>query len=102
MSMDDLQTMLAVVKQIDSDSPCLNVRDFTYLYSLSKAIVIEESRVALQYIRVKLHEMLEMIARVAFFKFDNTLKEGLPLSKKIETVFEELFLFHLGREHNDG
>ena len=43
-----------------------------------------------------------MIARVAFFKFDNSLKEGLPLSKKIEIVLEELFLFHLGREHNDG
>jgi hypothetical protein len=72
------------------------------LYSLSKSIVVEESKVALQYIRVKFYEMIEMIARVAFFKFDNSLKEGLPLSKKIEIVLEELFLFHLGREHNDG
>ena len=102
MSMDNLFSILQVITHAEKQGPCLTLRDFTYLYSLSKSIVIEESKTGIQYLRVKFHEMIEVIARVANFKYDNTPWENLPLDKKIEKVLEELFQHHLGIGHNSA
>ncbi len=75
----------------DKPGPFLGVREFTYLYALSKGIVIEESRFGIGYLRVKLYEMIEIIARVAHQKYDNTNQEHLGLHKHIEMVLNELF-----------
>jgi len=79
--------MLSAVTHFDRPGqPCLSQRDFNYLYSLSKSILVEESRYGLQYLRVKWHEMIEIIARMAHFKFDNTPYEKQGLHRHVEMV----------------
>jgi hypothetical protein len=96
MSMDSLQEMLSVVQHAERPGPCLGQREFTYFYALSKGIVVEESKYGINYLRVKLHEMIEIIARVAHFKYENTPMEKLGLPKHIEMVLNELFQAHFG------
>jgi len=83
--------MLKAIMHSDKPFPLLGEREFTYLYAISKGIVIEESKLGIGYLRVKLHEMIEIIARAAHQKYDNTNLEHLGLHKHIEMVLNELF-----------
>lgn len=95
--MDDLFNMFVCVQHLERPTSLLNPREFTYLYALTKQIVVEESKYGIQHLRVKFPEMVEMIARVANFKYDNSPQEKLGLPKHIEMVLNDLFMAHLNQ-----
>ena len=66
------------------------MRDFTYLYGLSKQVVFKENENAIQYLRLKMIEFIEFIARYADLKFMSTVYESDKLVKKIAIVMDDL------------
>jgi len=60
------------------------------LYGLSKQVVVKENENALQYLRVKIIELIEFIGRYADFKFLSTLFEQDKLVKKIAIVMDDI------------
>ena len=69
----------------------MTLKEFSSLYAMSKMVVANESEEGLLYLRTKFLELLELICRVAVYKFDNTDQEEMSLVKKIEHVLDELF-----------
>jgi hypothetical protein len=57
---------------------------------MSKQIVIKENDNAIQYLRLKMIEFIEFIARYADFKFLSTVYESDKLVKKIAIVMDDL------------
>jgi len=57
---------------------------------LSKQVVVKENENALQYLRVKIIELIEFIGRYADFKFLSTLFEQDKLVKKIAIVMDDI------------
>ena len=66
------------------------LKDFNYMYAMSKEVVVSESEDGLKYLRTKFLEMLELIGRVAAYKFDDSDLEDYPLAQKIELLLDEL------------
>lgn len=60
------------------------------MYGLSKQVVVKENENALQYLRVKIIELIEFIGRYADFKFLSTLFEQDKLVKKIAIVMDDI------------
>jgi len=88
MSFDDTQQMCDYNPHT-STGLGLSLKDLTFLYAMSKQVVIREMEVGLTYYRTKYLEMIEFIARVSEFKFQNTsMQSSVPLSKKIEYVMD--------------
>ena len=50
------------------------------MYAMSKEVVVSESEDGLKYLRTKFLEMLELIGRVAAYKFDDSDLEDYPLA----------------------
>lgn len=57
---------------------------------MSKQVVVKENENAIQYLRLKMVEFIEFIARYADFKFLSTVYESDKLVKKIAIVMDDL------------
>ena len=69
---------------------------------MSKYYLIKEDDLAIYYLRVRIGEFLEFIARYADFRFQNTSSEDLCLGKKVLIVLDDLFAAEgLHREEED-
>lgn len=74
----------------------LSLKDFTFIYGMSKLIIPDEVPKCSQYMRTKFLEMVELIGRLTIFKNWNTQMEDLPLHKQIQLCLDEIFEYHLG------
>ena len=63
----------------------------TYCFGMSKMTVVKETTNSVQYYQLKFIEFIEMIGRVAHFKFkDDPEMATLELPQKIEIIMEEV------------
>lgn len=70
--------------------PSLTLRDFTFLYGMSKQVVFKENEGALNYLRVKQIELIELIGRYSDFKFLSTSQEGDKLLTKVTVCIDSI------------
>ena len=91
MSPDSAYAMVEKVNKVEGPQTGMSLKDFAYIYAMSKQVVVSESEQGLQYLRTKFLEMVEMIARTAVYKFDDSDMENLPLDQKISLLLDELF-----------
>ena len=78
------------------------MKEFQYIYGMSKFIVVSESTKGLDYLRTKFLEMVELVGRLTIMKNFNTSMEDLPLFKQVQLTMDELFLEHLGLQSFDA
>lgn len=82
MSMDDCYNMVSMIDKAEAvQKTGLALKDFVYLYGMSKCVVAEEILKGHGYIRTKFLEMCELIGRLTIFKNFNTHMEDLPMYK---------------------
>ena len=67
-------------------------KDAAYCYGMSKMTNTQENTEAQKYDKLSFVEFLEMIGRVADFKFRGSELEDVALVRKIEHVLDELFV----------
>jgi hypothetical protein len=53
---------------------------------LSKQVIVSETEEAIEYLRLKYGEMLEMLARYSVRRFEGTRYEGCSLERKVEMI----------------
>ena len=72
----------------------LKIEDVMYNFAMSKMTCADENgEGTFKYAHLYYVEFLEMIGRVAHFRFKGSEMEGLPLHEQIEHVLDGLFMF---------
>jgi len=66
-------------------------KNIKYCYAMSKMTVSNEEFHTDQYFTMQFVEFLEMIGRIALYKYQGTIVHQEPLAKKIEFVIDILF-----------
>ena len=103
MSPDSAYALVETIsKVVDEKQTGMSLKDFNYLYAMSKEVVVRESETGLQYLRTKFLEMLELIGRTADYKFDKSDLEDMPLDQKLELVLDELFALIKQKRNNEN
>ena len=65
MSIDSAYYLFEKVHKVEGPQANMPLKDFNYMYAMSKEVVVSESEEGLKYLRTKFLEMLELIGRVA-------------------------------------
>lgn len=70
---------------------CLSAKEALYCYGMAKMTNPNENDNPERYTKLQYVELLEMIGRVAEYKYRGSEQEPLPLAEKLETVLDQLF-----------
>ena len=90
MSIESAYYLFEKVQKVEGPQANMPLKDFNYMYAMSKEVVVSESEDGLKYLRTKFLELVELIGRVAVYKFDDSDLENYPLTQKIELLLDEL------------
>lgn len=74
----------------DSDLQ-MNEKDALFCFGMSKMTVVQENEQNSKYFDLQFVEMLEMLGRVALYKFKGTTLANEPLATKLEHVLDAIF-----------
>jgi len=84
-------TMADALRLMMHDTPlAMSEKDAKYCYGMCKMTVLQEMDQSWQYKQLQFVELLEMLGRIAEFKFRETELEGLELAKKLEYILDDV------------